>query len=427
MKATGSRTNRPEVIIRSYKDRELFQTQRSQKDDKEEKVSHHRTSVTTKEHTLPVPENMNQIRDVTIVTKNSSDVPPPPPPPMPTSESESSSSSWKSSSPALSLASSLNGTPPSCPTPDYDTSSSSSVSSPAVSLSTISRNLASQGKHSSSSQTSVNTHSKPVLNTQSRPPATNVDKTTTATSQTNPKNADAVEMQSIESFRLKNPQSPKPKPPETYFVPAKSKNKTQNSSNTNQSTWREQRLTGKQRPVSVTIGEYPSGVERRIPTRFDFLTAPAADVTKSVSSVDGPNITCQLQSELAQTLSRSNLRKQTDSQDPRQNGISKQTAAAKGTVTVSVNCQHPRQNTSNSRQPHSYNSDPKVTNSANKIHIQSDNNSSSKLPVTSTENKTPVPTLMKPAIRNAADKLAKSLGTNNRVTIAVPNGVKSSE
>jgi hypothetical protein len=148
---------------------------------------------------------------------------------MPTSELESSSSSWKSSSPALSLASSLNGTPPSCPTPDYDTSSSSSVSSPAVSLSTISRNLASQGKHSSSSQTSVNTHSKPVLNTQSRPPATNVDKTTTATSQTNPKNADAVEMQSIESFRLKNPQSPKPKPPETYFVPAKSKNKTQNS------------------------------------------------------------------------------------------------------------------------------------------------------------------------------------------------------
>jgi hypothetical protein len=63
-------------------DRELFQTQRSQKDDKEEKVSHHRTSVTTKEHTLPVPENMNQIRDVTIVTKNSSDVPPPPPPPV---------------------------------------------------------------------------------------------------------------------------------------------------------------------------------------------------------------------------------------------------------------------------------------------------------------------------------------------------------
>jgi hypothetical protein len=148
---------------------------------------------------------------------------------MPTSESKSSSSSWNSSSPALSLASSLNGRPPSCPTPDYDTSSSSSLSSPAVSLGTMSKNLAPQGKHSLSSQTCVNTHTKPVLNTQSRHGATNVNKTTTAASQTSPKNADAVEMQSIESFTLKNPLSPKPKPPETYFVPVKSKNKTQNS------------------------------------------------------------------------------------------------------------------------------------------------------------------------------------------------------
>jgi hypothetical protein len=65
-----------------FQERELFQTQRSQKDDKEEKVSHHRTSVTTQEHTLPVPESMSKIRDVTIVTKNSSDAPPPPPPPV---------------------------------------------------------------------------------------------------------------------------------------------------------------------------------------------------------------------------------------------------------------------------------------------------------------------------------------------------------
>jgi hypothetical protein len=62
-------------------ERELFQIQRSQKDDKEEKVSYHRTSATTKEHASPVAENMRQIRDVTIVTKNSSGVPPPPPPP----------------------------------------------------------------------------------------------------------------------------------------------------------------------------------------------------------------------------------------------------------------------------------------------------------------------------------------------------------
>jgi len=113
-------------------------------------------------------------------------------------------------------------------------------------------------------------------------------------------------------------------------------------------------------------------------------------------------------------------------QDPLQNGTSKQTSSAKGTVTVSVNCQHPGQNNSSSRPPHSYNSDPKATNSANKIHIESDNIPRSKLPVTSTENKTHVPGVMKPAVQITADKLTKSLGTS-RVTITVPNGVKSSE
>jgi hypothetical protein len=85
-------------------------------------------------------------------------------------------------------------------------------------------------------------------------------------------------------------------------------------SDSNQSTWRDERLAAKQRPVSITIGEYPSGVERRVPTRFDFLPTYTADVRKSPSPGDDSNITCKLQSELAQTLSRSNLRKQTDSQ-----------------------------------------------------------------------------------------------------------------
>jgi len=50
----------------------------------------------------------------------------------------------------------------------------------------------------------------------------------------------------------------------------------------------------------------------------------------------------------------------------------------------------------------------------------------SKLPVTSTENKTHIPELLKPAIHIAADKLTKSLGTNKKVTITVPNGVNFS-
>lgn len=68
-----------------------------------------------------------------------------------------------------------------------------------------------------------------MLNPQSRLPATNTAKNTAPTSQTTPKNADTVEMQSIESFRLKNPQSSKPRPPETYFVPVRTKKKAQNS------------------------------------------------------------------------------------------------------------------------------------------------------------------------------------------------------
>jgi hypothetical protein len=91
-----------------------------------------------------------------------------------------------------------------------------------------------------------------------------------------------------------------------------------------------------------------------------------------------------------------------------------------------VNCHHPGQNNSSSRPPHSNNSDPKATNTTNKIHIESDNIPRSKLPITSMESKTHVPGVMKPAVQITADKLTKSLGTS-RVTITVPNGVKSSE
>ena len=93
-------------------------------------------------------------------------------------------------------------------------------------------------------------------------------------------------------------------------------------------------------------------------------------------------------------------------QDPLQNVTSQQTASAKGTVTVSVNCQHPGQNTFSCRPPHSYNSNVRVTNSsANNICIESDNYTRSMLPVTSAENKIHVPGLMKPAIQNVTDKL----------------------
>jgi hypothetical protein len=124
---------------------------------------------------------------------------------------------------------SLNGRPPSCPTPDYDTSSSLSVSSPAVSIITLSKKSAPQGKLPIPSYTCVNTNNKPMLSNQSRLTTTSSTNNTATASQTTSKSTDTVEMQSIESFKLTNPQSPKPKPPETYFVPVRNKKKTQHS------------------------------------------------------------------------------------------------------------------------------------------------------------------------------------------------------
>lgn len=103
---------------------------------------------------------------------------------------------------------------------------------------------------------------------------------------------DSVEMDSLESFKLNNPGDLKPKPPDTYF----------NSNTLGNGTLR------KMRPISVTIGEYPSGTLRRQPGRLDFISR---DPTPTPSPND--SISNQLASELAQTLSRSNLRKRTES------------------------------------------------------------------------------------------------------------------
>jgi hypothetical protein len=114
-------------------------------------------------------------------------------------------------------------------------------------------------------------------------------------------------------------------------------------------------------------------------------------------------------------------------QDSLQNGSSTETASAKGTITISVNSHQPGKNVAIPRPSNGYSSRPQVTNGANKIHIESNAKSMSKSSVVSVDSKTHVPPSIKPAIQNAADKVAKSLGTNNRVTITVPNGVRSSK
>lgn len=105
---------------------------------------------------------------------------------------------------------------------------------------------------------------------------------------------EAVDLDSLESFKLKNPSSVQPKPPSTYFVHAPNGTAT---------------MKKHVRPVSVTIGEYPSGGGRKEPSKLGFLN----DKPNGVDAVDSVPISNRLQSELVMTLSRSNLRKKTDS------------------------------------------------------------------------------------------------------------------
>ncbi|KAJ9588113.1 hypothetical protein L9F63_018522, partial [Diploptera punctata] len=281
-------------ISLSKEERESVKIKRLPKDGPEEKVTQQKTVIKKSETSTRESQGIKDVvKEVTIVSKKATDTPPPPPP-MPASNLKNSNPNWKPSP-----ASSINGSPPACPTPDYDTSSSiSSSSSPHISV-----NMKPTQSHNIPTYATVNKVKKQVLN-----PSTNGTKP----SQKSPKNNDSVEMQSIESFILSNPQSQKPRPPDTYFVVPEKKGNLANGSDSNQLSWRAEKLRNKPRPVSVTIGEYPTGVERRTPARFDFL--PSHNVANNTPETDGSSINCKLQSELTQTLLRSNLKKKVTGQ-----------------------------------------------------------------------------------------------------------------
>lgn len=103
-----------------------------------------------------------------------------------------------------------------------------------------------------------------------------------------------AEIESLESYKLKNPLNVQPKPPSNYFVKAPNGTAT---------------MKKIARPVSVTIGEYVNGVGRREPLKLDFLNGDKID--GHLLPGNEP-ISSRLQSELALTLSRSNLRKKTE-------------------------------------------------------------------------------------------------------------------
>jgi hypothetical protein len=108
-------------------------------------------------------------------------------------------------------------------------------------------------------------------------------------------NGELAELESIESFKMTNPASPTPRPPPVYFKPQSSGPPTMKKS---------------QRQVAVTISEYGSNINgnaRREPGKFDFIATKANPNQKS------EDLSECLKSELEKTLSRSNLKKRTDS------------------------------------------------------------------------------------------------------------------
>lgn len=107
-------------------------------------------------------------------------------------------------------------------------------------------------------------------------------------------NNDKAELDSLESYKLKNPSSNPPKPPPNYFMKAPNGTAT---------------MKKHTRPVSVTIGEYPYGSSRKEPTKLDFLNSDKID---GATNDEDTSISNRLQSELVLTLSRSNLRKKTE-------------------------------------------------------------------------------------------------------------------
>lgn len=103
-----------------------------------------------------------------------------------------------------------------------------------------------------------------------------------------------AELESLESYTLKNPSAVQHKPPSTYFMKAPNGTAT---------------MKKNVRPVSVTIGEYGNGGGvRRQPSKLEFLNGDKTDGSPATEDLSN-----RLQSELALTLSRSNLRKKTES------------------------------------------------------------------------------------------------------------------
>lgn len=117
-------------------------------------------------------------------------------------------------------------------------------------------------------------------------------------------NGENAEMESIESFGLNNPSSQIPIPPPMYWSSQKSGPPT---------------MKKIQRPVSVIINSYD---DKKEPGKFDFIELNGQQNGQSNGQSNGhgnsyqrmqEDMSTRLKNELEKTLSRSNLRRRSDS------------------------------------------------------------------------------------------------------------------
>jgi hypothetical protein len=107
-------------------------------------------------------------------------------------------------------------------------------------------------------------------------------------------NNETAELESIDSFKLVNPQTSVPVPPSMYFVNPRSCPPT---------------LKKNHKQVSVMINSYD---DKKEPGKFGFIENEQNKMNNNVNSNSG-DMSSRLKSELEKTLSRSNLKNRSES------------------------------------------------------------------------------------------------------------------
>jgi hypothetical protein len=179
-----------------------------------------------------------------------------------------------------------NDYPPPTPIPDYDSTPQNTI-------------VRVNGQHNNplphiNNSNGITIITQKYANNDGRPIKGTMGRIAAASELARAASAEAAELESIESYKMTTPASTTPRPPSVYFAPQKSGPPTMKKSN---------------KSVSVTIGEYGGGtLTRKEPHKFDFITKPGSDQNEREYDV-----TTQLKHELEKTLSRSNLKKRSDS------------------------------------------------------------------------------------------------------------------